>query len=49
MPSKEQAEKGDKILAGVIDLDDLEKIRLLSHNRVMEGDGVQAGGTPGIP
>lgn len=48
MPSSEHAEKGGELLAGVIDLGDLEKIRLLSHNRV-GGRWVQARGTPGVP
>lgn len=31
----------------VIDLDDLEKISLLSHNRVTEGDGCKPGAPRG--
>ena len=36
MPFSEQAEKEDEILAGMIEPDDLEKIRLLLHNRLRE-------------
>ena len=46
MPLSEQVEKGDKILAGMIDSDDLKKIRLLLHNR-MRGRYVQPRGTQG--
>lgn len=43
MPVSERIEKMDKMLAGVIDLDDLEEIRLLFHNRVKEGMGATQG------
>lgn len=37
-PLSKQAKKGNKTLAGMIDPDDLEKIRLLLHSRVREED-----------
>lgn len=45
MPFSEQAEEGGKILAGVIDPDNLEKIRLLLYT----GSGREMGATQGHP
>ena len=46
-PLSKQAKKGNKMLAGMIDPDDLEKIRLLLHSREREEDVCNAAAPQG--